>query len=86
MRSSEAARHYWSERHGLTKLRGTNDAAIETEDESRDALAKIRPTTSAGAAALIMRVIEDMRTGHNEWQEEALLNAVRGLRAMRRAV
>lgn len=54
----------------------------KAEDRSLGALSRIRPTTPAGAAALIGYIIEDMKDGDSPWHQTALANVARALTKM----
>lgn len=72
----------WYKRHGLTELK-TEAARLSKEyDAAWDALAEIRPTTTAGAAALIAHVRAQMELVDDGMLSAIMANAVRALTAM----
>lgn len=76
------AERQWYERHDLARSKDSYKRIIEVESQAREALAKVQPTTPAGAAELIACVCRDMEVGYSDWQLEALTNATRALRVM----
>jgi hypothetical protein len=54
----------------------------EVEEDALHALMDVRPTTAAGAGALISYVRRDMKEGQEPWHIAALANAARALLAM----
>jgi hypothetical protein len=56
--------------------------ATEAEEKALWALTKLKPTTAAGAGALVDYVCSDLKDGKSEWQLRALANAARALRGM----
>jgi hypothetical protein len=72
----------WDERTGLASWRREVDQARQAKDASETALATTKPTTPAGAAALISYVLEDMEDYDCEWHQVALATAADALRDM----
>ncbi|QIG91013.1 hypothetical protein [Bradyrhizobium sp. 6(2017)] len=58
------------------------DRATEAEDECAGRLSRMKPTTAAGAAALIQYVIDDEICPEVEWHMAALKTAVAALNSI----
>jgi hypothetical protein len=63
-------------------LKAEHNRLCEAADEARLALTKIRPTTAAGAGALVAYVRDDLEDGDMEWHLPTLANAANALRGM----
>jgi hypothetical protein len=50
----------WDERHGIVPLRQQYEAARDARDQAENQLMRAKPTTPAGAAALIAYAYEDI--------------------------
>jgi hypothetical protein len=61
----------WDERTGLAPLRAALECAYDADDEAAMRLARTKPTTPAGAGALIQYVCRD-DVGEADWHEVAL--------------
>lgn len=69
----------WDKRAGLTKLRAELVQAEAIEHRATARLAKVKPKSTRGAAALLNWVIEDMKIGGREEQEAVLRSVARTL-------
>jgi hypothetical protein len=76
------AHRQWYKKNGLAALKTQCDQVRKAEQKALMALTTIRPTTTAGAGALVMYVRDDMKDGDHPWQERALANAARALLGM----
>jgi hypothetical protein len=74
----------WDRKHGLAALRTRGHKLMRAEFAAREELSKIRPTTIAGATALIEYLHADMKEFKNceDWHEGALVNVVTALKAV----
>jgi hypothetical protein len=66
------ARRAWDRKAGTTALRSARDRALEAERKASFRLAKLRPQTPAGAAALLAYVKADMNVSPDDWHEIAI--------------
>jgi hypothetical protein len=66
----------------LAALAAEHNRLDKAEGRSLAALSRIKPTTPAGAAALIDYIIEDMKDGDAGWHQDALANIARALTKM----
>jgi hypothetical protein len=74
----------WDVRAGLATGRKEVDRAIEAEHQCAERLSRTKPTTPAGAAALIQHVIDDEICAEIDWHMTALDTAVAALNKMTR--
>lgn len=81
-RATHQAQRDWYKRNGLADLKAQVRRASHAERNALMALTSIRPTTSAGAGALIAYIRLDMEIGEHPWQPKALANASRALLGM----
>jgi hypothetical protein len=81
-RAADRAEREWYKRNGLAGLQAETDRASKAEQKALLALTRIRPTTTAGAGALVAYVRKQMETGQEHWQIAALANAARALHGM----
>jgi hypothetical protein len=82
LRAARRAERRWHKDNGLAELKAEYDRATEAWRKSKSDLAKIAPTTPAGAGALVDYVRRDMEGGSASWQGKALTNAIKALSAM----
>lgn len=75
----------WDRKAGIAPLRAANERAREAEKRAHLALARARPTTPAGAGALVAYVARDLAIGNADYQLPALANVARALATMARA-
>jgi hypothetical protein len=78
----ERAAWEWDERAGLEELQDRREEVVDAEEQHRMRLAQTKPSTVAGAAALVAYVVEDMEIGGHEWQTLALETVVEALNSM----
>ena len=77
----------WDERAGLAALREEFDSRTSAERQYAWLLARTKPATPAGAAALIQHVLDDDLSGDEDfWHMTALKTAVAALNSMGAAV
>jgi hypothetical protein len=81
-RAKRRAMREWYKRNGLEDLRLKVKKAREVERDALYTLMDVRPTSAAGAGALITYVRRDMEGGEEPWHSAALANAARALLAM----
>jgi len=75
----------WAKRAGVTKLRAQVERGIAEEHVVSTRLSRIKPTTPAGAAALIEYITADIEYDSPlDWQIRALRTAASALKAMER--
>ncbi|WP_338688426.1 hypothetical protein V5279_23840 [Bradyrhizobium sp. 26S5] len=86
VRANWAAGEAWDERAGLVVKRENLDRVTDAEDECAGRLSRMKPTTPAGAAALIQYVIDDEICPEVEWHMTALRSVVAALNSMGAAV
>lgn len=77
-----AGGYAWDKKPGLSELEAKIDRASKAETEAAWALTKIKPTTPAGAGALIAFLWRDIQHGDTKWHSPAFANAIRALRDM----
>jgi hypothetical protein len=80
--AKRAAERAWDVRAGLAAKRKELDRTIEAERRCAKRLSRTKPTTPAGAAALIQHVIDDEICVEIEWHATALKTAVNALNSM----
>jgi hypothetical protein len=79
-----AAEIAWDERTGLAGKRKEFDEAMATSRRYEERLANAKPTTPAGAAALIQCLLDDdLTTDDGYWHIAALNSAVTALHSMK---
>jgi len=81
-RTARRAERQWYKRNGLADLKANHERTMEAENKARWALTRIKPTTAAGAGALVAHVLDDMKIGEHPWQLSALANAAAALKSM----
>lgn len=82
-----AAKHEgiaWDYRAGTAQLRKASDGASDAEDRAAMRMARTKPTTAAGAAALITYLRRDMDSGSTDWHDVALKTLASALTQMSR--
>jgi hypothetical protein len=62
----------WDRRHGVTRLRQENERAWQAYSDAGIRLSKTKPTTPAGAGALVKHLRLDLETGDSDWHLPAL--------------
>jgi hypothetical protein len=67
----------------LEALADQRDRIEKAEHRALNAFSRIKPTTPAGAGALVAYIREDMKTGEAGWHEGALANVARALATMK---
>jgi len=82
--TKRAAEKAWDVHTGLAAKREEMDRAERAESGCAERLSRTKPTTPAGAAALIQHVIDDEICGEIEWHMTALDTAVAALNKMTR--
>ena len=80
--AAQQAAHEWDERAGIAHLRKRNDDAREAFFEASYELAETKPTTTAGAAALVAYICAEMEKGETDWHARALKTAAEALAEM----
>jgi hypothetical protein len=75
----KAAEKAWDVRAGLAAKRDDRDRVIGAEHRCAELLSRTKPTTPAGAAALIQHVIDDDICKEVKWHMTALDTAVTAL-------
>jgi hypothetical protein len=80
-RAADRAEREWYKRNGLAGLQAETDRASKAEQKASLALTRIRPTTTAGAGALVAYIRKQVE-GEEHWQIAALANAARALHGM----
>jgi hypothetical protein len=83
IRAGRRAEREWYKRNGLTELKAESDRLDRADRKALWALTRIKPTTPAGAGALVAYVHEDMKDGNNEWQLAAIGHAAKALKEMK---
>ena len=73
----------WDKRAGLAELRDEYERARRAEHSAAMRMARTRPTTPAGIAALITFTRRDMQSGDTEWHMAALKTAASACAALR---
>lgn len=82
-RAALKAEREWDEKHGIAELRGRCDECRAERDTAGEALGRTKPTTIAGAAALVAYARADLEIGPDfEWPMPALGNAVAALKQL----
>lgn len=71
-RKGERAERAWDRRAGITAQRRECDRASALDNRLHMTMAATKPTTPAGAAALLTYLRDDMQGGETEWHEIAL--------------
>lgn len=80
--AAKQARRRWYKQNGLADLKTKSDRASKVERTALSTLTKLRPTTTAGAGALVAYVCTDLEYDGEVWQKQALTNAAKALRNM----
>jgi hypothetical protein len=80
--AAQQAAHEWDERAGIAHLRTRNDDLREAFFETGCQLAETKPTTTAGAAALVAYACDDMERGEMGWHAPALKSVAEALAVM----
>jgi hypothetical protein len=84
-RAIQRAKRDWDRRAGLVEQRQKMESIGASLDEARQTLAKVKPTTPAGAGKLIAHIRNDLDDSEiSEWQKAALVNVASSLVLMRR--
>jgi hypothetical protein len=84
-RAAQRAQKAWDRRVGIAAQRRECDRAMEAESRASVRMAKTRPTTPAGAAAMLEYVKAGMKDGEIDWHDIALATLVTTLRAWGKA-
>jgi hypothetical protein len=86
-RAALKAEREWDKKHGVAGLHDRRDECRAERDTAGEALGLTRPTTIAGAAALVAYARADLEIGPDfEWPMPALGNAVAALKQLDAAV
>jgi hypothetical protein len=70
-RAAERAQRAWDRRAGIAIKRRECDQASEAARRADMRMAKMRPTTPVGAAAMLAYLKEDIKGGENNWHNVA---------------
>jgi hypothetical protein len=83
-RAKLRAEREWYKRNGLEDLRAEVENLSKAEERAGNVLGRIRPTTAAGAGALVAYVRQDAESVEalDSWHRAALANAAKALLAM----
>lgn len=80
-RAGERAEKAWDRRAGIAAQRRKFERANEAEQRAAERMAKTKPTTPAGAAAMLAYVKTDMEGGDIDWHDTAIATLVATLKA-----
>lgn len=81
-RAARRAETAWDKRAGLSELREQLRLALQAAHQLETRLGRTKPTTPAGAAALLQHVINDDLCAEVEWHVRAIKTAIAALNSM----
>jgi hypothetical protein len=81
-RAGERAKRIWDKRAGLVALRRENDRAWSALRQAGLRMARTKPRSAAGAAALLAYTKADMSSGETSWHDVALETLIGALASL----